>query len=88
MLKAIQAREASSLDAVLKQLRALREAAPVVRPDAPEPVPAAKPPEPRPAKPAPVQLDKDAFRDDPLIKQAVEVFKAQLIAVRAPGTEA
>ncbi len=55
---------------------------------APRPAPAAKPPEPRPAKPAPVQLDKDAFRDDPLIKQAVEIFKAQLIAVRAPGTEA
>ncbi len=55
---------------------------------APRPAPTAKPPEPRPAKPAPVQLDKDAFRDDPLIKQAVEVFKAQLIAVRAPGTEA
>ncbi len=52
------------------------------------PAPAAKPPEPRPAKPAPVQLDKDAFRDDPLIKQAVEIFKAQLIAVRAPGAEA
>ena len=55
---------------------------------APRTAPAAKPPEPRPAKPAPVQLDKDAFRDDPLIKQAVEIFKAQLIAVRAPGTEA
>ena len=51
------------------------------------PAPAAKPPEPKPAKPAPVQLDKDAFRDDPLIKQAVEIFKAQLIAVRAAGTE-
>ncbi len=55
---------------------------------APRSAPAAKPPEPRPVKPAPVQLDKDAFRDDPLIKQAVEIFKAQLIAVRAPGTEA
>jgi DNA polymerase-3 subunit gamma/tau len=47
-----------------------------------------KSPEPKPTKPAPVQLDKEAFRDDPLIQQAVEIFKAQLIAVRAPGAEA
>ena len=54
---------------------------------APRPVLAAKPPEPKPGKAAPVQLDKDAFRNDPLIQQAVEIFKAQLIAVRVPGTE-
>ena len=55
---------------------------------APRPVLSPKAAEPKPAKAAPVQLDKEAFKNDPLIQQAVEIFKAQLIAVRAPGTEA
>lgn len=57
-------------------------------PAAPRPVLSPKAAEPKPAKAAPVQLDKEAFKNDPLIQQAVEIFKAQLIAVRAPGTEA
>ncbi len=55
---------------------------------APRPVLSPKAADPKPAKAAPVQLDKEAFKNDPLIQQAVEIFKAQLIAVRAPGTEA
>ena len=46
------------------------------------------PAEPKPAKAAPVQLNKDEFMNDPLIKQAVEIFKATLVEVRAPGMEA
>ncbi|HTH49209.1 MAG TPA: DNA polymerase III subunit gamma/tau [Candidatus Limnocylindria bacterium] len=53
----------------------------------PRPVLSPKSAEPKPGKAAPVQLDKEAFKNDPLIQQAVEIFKAQLIAVRAPGTE-
>jgi DNA polymerase-3 subunit gamma/tau len=55
---------------------------------APRPVPATRPPEAKPAKVAPVQLDKEAFKNDPLIQAAVEIFKAQLIDVRAAGGEA
>ena len=67
-------------------------AEPAARPapatSAPRPAPAAKPPEAKPAKVAPVQLDKEAFKNDPLIQAAVEIFKAQLIDVRAAGGEA
>ncbi len=63
------------------------EAAPKPAAAAPRPAPAAKPPEPKPAKVAPVQLDKEAFKNDPLIQAAVEIFKAQLLEVRAPGAE-
>jgi hypothetical protein len=51
------------------------------------PTTATKPVEPKPAKAAPVQLNKDEFMNDPLIKQAVEIFKATLVEVRAPGVE-
>ncbi len=64
------------------------EAAPKPTAAAPRPATAVKPPEPKPAKVAPVQLDKEAFKNDPLIQAAVEIFKAQLLEVRAPGAEA
>ncbi|HTI70791.1 MAG TPA: DNA polymerase III subunit gamma/tau [Candidatus Limnocylindria bacterium] len=54
-------------------------ATPPARPDA---KPAA---EAKPAKPAIVTLSKDEFLSDPLIKQALELFKGQIIEVRAPG---
>lgn len=68
-------------------------AAPVATPAAATPTPAPRPrPEPKPkeaaAKPAKVQpviLNKDEFLGDPLIKEALEVFRAQLIEVRAPS---
>jgi DNA polymerase III subunit gamma/tau len=154
LLKAIQARQAVSLDSVLQQLRNLRDESggtaptpsptpaatrpPAVPTPAPTPVasapapaaslpprpapaPAAKPgPTPAPegddfaaqlasmasaappvpagapptaakpaAKPRPVQpvvLNKDEFANDPLIKQALEIFKGQILEVRGPGT--
>lgn len=36
-----------------------------------------------PAKPAPIQLNKDDFKNDPLIKKALEVFKGTIVEVRA-----
>ncbi|HVY68583.1 MAG TPA: DNA polymerase III subunit gamma/tau, partial [Verrucomicrobiae bacterium] len=35
-----------------------------------------------PLKAAPVMLNKDDFKNDPLIKQALEIFKGQIIEVR------
>jgi DNA polymerase-3 subunit gamma/tau len=54
-------------------LRPAASAAPMAR--------SAKPLEP--AKPAPVQLNKDDFKNDPLIKKALEIFKGQIVEVRA-----
>ena len=58
-------------------------AAPAPRPAAPAP----KPVETKPSKVAPVQLNREEFLKDPLIQQALEVFKGQLVDVRAPGVE-
>jgi DNA polymerase III subunit gamma/tau len=38
---------------------------------------------PEPARPAPVQLSKEDFKNDPLIKRALEIFKGQIVEVRA-----
>ncbi|MBN8246782.1 MAG: hypothetical protein J0L84_04985, partial [Verrucomicrobia bacterium] len=47
----------------------------------------ARPKEPaaKPAKVQPVILNKDEFLKDPAIREAMEVFRAQLIEVRAPA---
>ncbi len=42
------------------------------------------PEEPKAAKPALVQLNKDEFKNDPLIKQALEIFKGQIVEVLGP----
>jgi DNA polymerase-3 subunit gamma/tau len=34
-------------------------------------------------KPGGTRVDKDSFKDDPLIKQALEIFKGQIVEVRA-----
>lgn len=39
------------------------------------------------AKPQPMTLSKDEFLNDPLIRAALEVFKATLVEVRAPSPE-
>lgn len=49
------------------------------RPASPEPRPA----ESRPRTVAPVQLNKEDFLNDPLVRQALEVFKGRIIEVRA-----
>ena len=38
---------------------------------------------PKPAAPAPVAFDKEAFKSDPLIKKALEIFKGTIVEVRA-----
>ena len=42
--------------------------------------------EAKPTKPAVVTLSKEEFLNDPLIKQALEIFKGTIIEVRAPET--
>jgi hypothetical protein len=37
----------------------------------------------KPAAPAPIAFDKEAFKNDPLIKRALEVFKGTIVEVRA-----
>jgi DNA polymerase III subunit gamma/tau len=38
---------------------------------------------PQPEKPTPVPFDKETFKNDPLIQKALELFKGQLVEVRA-----
>ena len=47
-------------------------------------VPSGMATKPKPA--APIQLNKEEFLNDPLIKQALEIFKGTLLEVRAPGS--
>jgi DNA polymerase III subunit gamma/tau len=62
-----------------ESLPPVKEKKPVRR--APEGKPEAKP-EPEAPKPTTVLLDKDEFKNDPLIKQALEIFKGQILEVR------
>jgi DNA polymerase-3 subunit gamma/tau len=61
-------------------------AAPVTPATAPQATPtAAKPVSPAPAKEksAPVAFNQETFKDDPLIQKALEIFKGQIVEVRA-----
>ena len=72
---------------------AVAEPAPVVSPPTPVPARAAVPAPgaaPKPAakaaareKPSPVTFSKDDFKNDPLIQKALEIFKGQIVEVRA-----
>jgi len=53
----------------------------IARPSAPE----VKPTEAKPKAGAPVLLNKDEFLNDPLIRQALEVFKGRIMEVRGPS---
>jgi hypothetical protein len=44
-----------------------------------------KPTEAKPKAGAPVLLNKDEFLNDPLIRQALEVFKGRIMEVRGPS---
>jgi hypothetical protein len=83
-----RARELGAGDVTLKFVAGEAPAAPVeLTPTvAPKPRPRRETEE-KPAKPQPMQLNKEEFINDPLIKDAIEVFKAQLIDVRV-GAEA
>ncbi|MFM7100431.1 MAG: hypothetical protein ACKO3N_04610, partial [Verrucomicrobiota bacterium] len=64
-------------------------------PPAPRPAPPAAPASPRPddrrpagkpaAAPGPILLSKEDFLNDPGIRDALEIFKGQIVEVRAPG---
>lgn len=61
---------------------------PAPPPATPEPAPSAAKvasatAAPAPAKPAPGPIDKDDFKNDPLIKKALEVFKGQIVEIRS-----
>ena len=68
-----------------------RAADPMPATEAPAPMPAVKPPEAaqrRPAaaakeKPAPETLNTEDFKNDPLIRKALEIFKGNIVEVRA-----
>ena len=74
------------------QVKFVRASAPAAPPVAPPPAPtkpaapqAASPAVPPPAKaekPKPEKLDPADFKDDPLIKQALEIFRGRIIEVR------
>lgn len=77
-------------------LRPARPAAPTAPPEQPAkaapppspPVPPASPTatkrgEPAREKPAPVPFNKDDFKNDPAIQKALELFKGQIVDVRA-----
>jgi hypothetical protein len=49
------------------------------------PASASRAPEAKPAKVEPQKLNKDEFLADPLIQEAMAVFRAQLVDVRAGG---
>lgn len=59
------------------------EAAPSSAARAPIATAKSAPPAPESARPAPVQLSKEDFKNDPLIKRALEIFKGQIVEVRA-----
>jgi len=40
-------------------------------------------PEPHPAKNDPPPITKEDFKNDPLVKQALEIFKGTIVEVRA-----
>lgn len=64
--------------------------APALAPaEAPPPpaAPAAEATPAKPAKPAMTRLDPNTFKDDPLIKEAVEIFKGRIAQVVAPASQ-
>jgi len=44
-----------------------------------------KSPEAKPKPAAPILLNKEEFLNDPLIRQALEVFKGRILEVRGPS---
>ncbi|MBL9136118.1 MAG: DNA polymerase III subunit gamma/tau [Verrucomicrobiales bacterium] len=61
----------------------VEKAAPTV-PKPAAPTPAAASPKSKPEKVVPVKLDPVAFKEDPLIREALELFKGQLVEVHRP----
>jgi DNA polymerase-3 subunit gamma/tau len=83
-------RELGQGEAQVKFVRASAPAAPPVappppaptKPAAPQATPPAAPPPAKLEKPKPEKLDPADFKDDPLIKQALEIFRGRIVEVR------
>jgi DNA polymerase-3 subunit gamma/tau len=85
--------ELGHANAQIKFVKVEAPAVPVAKPAAPAPVASAPPPAAPPAaKPAamasekkstPVAFNKNDFKNDPLIQKALEIFKGQIVEVRA-----
>ncbi|MBI5684407.1 MAG: DNA polymerase III subunit gamma/tau [Verrucomicrobia bacterium] len=71
--------EDTELDAPKSEPPASEIAAPTPAPIAPT----APPPATKPSAPAPSSRDAKDFRNDPLIKKALEIFRGQIVTVRA-----
>jgi len=68
------------------QIKFIKAEAPVGRvakPVTAAPVTPATAPPPTPAAAKPVAFNKETFKDDPLIQKALEIFKGQIVEVRA-----
>jgi len=81
-------RPANRVPAILEAPASAPAAAPAPANSAAPASPAAKPAPATPAqpakdKPASVPFNKDDFKNDPLIQKALEVFKGQIVEVRA-----
>ena len=61
---------------------AIAESAPKPVPAVPKPAAPAAPPQPK-AAPAPQILNAEEFKNDPLIKKALELFRGHIVEVRA-----
>jgi DNA polymerase-3 subunit gamma/tau len=75
----------SSLPAAAAEPAAEPSAKPVAEVPVSAPPPAPETPPARPARPALTKLDPATFKDDPLIKQALEIFKGRIAQVVAPA---
>jgi hypothetical protein len=62
------------------QVKFIKAEAPAKEAAAPSPPP---PPAPAKAAPGPVSFNKEDFKNDPLIRKALEVFKGQIVDVRS-----
>ncbi len=58
-------------------------AAPAAAPASPPPARPVSAPAPKRDQPAPANLSMEEFKNDPLIKKALEIFKGQIVEVRA-----
>jgi len=65
------------------ELESAKPQPPVSEAAAPTPAPTAPVPVTKPSAPAPSSRDPKDFRNDPLIKKALEIFRGQIVTVRA-----
>jgi DNA polymerase-3 subunit gamma/tau len=82
-VKFIKSESPAKPDAVPVSTESPISATPAPSPTALKPLPKAPPPTESAAKPGPVPFNKEEFKNDPLIRKALEVFKGQIVDVRS-----